>query len=204
MKFRTRHGNIASVLDENYRDGPGDRRPAGRLRAQSPHVDRGLLDRRVFDRIRGALQSLDRPASQPAQHSRRRGADHHEPAGDRRGARLLHRLPHRRHLLRPPDPNRSLQPLHQARPPRAGQAIRKASVPPQAQGHRRQRCGGGPRSGSPWRLVHLGPTRTGHGGSAGCGGRDAFTSRNRSRTSVGWPTRTTSWNFRGKRRPRSW
>ena len=25
LKFRTRHGNIASVLDENYRDGPGTR-----------------------------------------------------------------------------------------------------------------------------------------------------------------------------------
>ena len=127
LKFRTRHGNIASVLDENYRDGPGNRRPAGRLLAQSPHADRGLLDRGVLDRIRGALQSVDRAASQPAQHSRRRGADHHESAGDRRGARLLHRLPHRRHLFRPPDPNRPLQPLHQARPGRAGQAIRKAS-----------------------------------------------------------------------------
>ena len=183
---------------------PWHRRPAGRLLAQSPHADRGLLDRRVFDRIRGPLQSFDRPASQPAQHSRRRGADHHESAGDRRGARLLHRLPHRRHLFRPPDPNRPLQPLHQARPRRAGQAIRQAFVPPQARGHRRQRRGDGPRTGPPRRLIHRGPARTGRHRRAGRGAADAFTSRNRSRTSVGWPTRTTSWSFRGKRRPRSW
>ena len=48
LKFRTRHGNIIPMLEENYRtamtmiDG-------GRLLGQSPALDRVLLDSRVFD-----------------------------------------------------------------------------------------------------------------------------------------------------------
>ena len=120
MKFRTRHGGIAAVLERALRQGPGHRRPGGPLLAQSPDADRGLLDRGIFDRVGRAVQSVDRPASQPGQPAHRRGAIHHEPAGDRRGARVVDRLPHRRHLLRPADPDRPVQPLHQAGPHRAG------------------------------------------------------------------------------------
>ena len=183
--------------------GPGNRRPAGRLLAQSPHADRGLLDRGVFDRIRGAVQSVDRPASQPAQHSRRRGADHHESAGDGRGARLLDRLPHRRHLFRPPDPNRPLQPLH-----------RPVRVVPDKQYEkplfRRKLQDIGvndavtdlvlDRLGDSFTLAQLEHAIT----EARAAAPETLHSRNRSRTSVGWPTRTTSWSFRGKRRLRSW
>ena len=36
LKFRDRHGNLASELDENYRDGHDDGRRGGRPLAQSP------------------------------------------------------------------------------------------------------------------------------------------------------------------------
>ncbi len=176
----------------------------GRPLAQSPPADRVLLDRRVFDRVGGALQPVDRPASQPAQPSRRRGAVHHESPRHGRGARVVDRLPHRRHHRRSPDPNRPLRTPRQAHPRRSRQAIRQALVSAQAQRHRRPRRGGGSRAGpprptlSPWRSSNMPSPRR------GLRQPRSFDLRHRSKTSVGWPTRTISWSFRGKRRRPRW
>ena len=167
-------------------------------------LDRILLDRGVFDRVRGAVQPVDRPASQPAEPSRRRGAVHHESPGDGRGARVVHRVPDGRHLLRSPDPNRPVQPFLQARPRCARQAIRQASVPAKTQGHRRQRGG---RRTSYWTAS---PTRSPRPNSnmplprRGLRHPRSFNSRNRSRTSAGWPSRTINWSFPGRRRRPNW
>ncbi len=175
LKFRARHGNIASVLEENYRTAMAMIGLLGRPLAQSPPADRVLLDRRVFDRVGGAVQPVDRPASQPAQPSRRRGAVHYESPRHGRGARVVDRLPHRRHHCRSPDPNRPLRTPRQAHPRRSRQAIRQALVSAQAQRHRRPRGGDGSRAGPAGRLFHLGATRTCHHRGAGRGVREAST-----------------------------
>ena len=116
----------------------GNDRHDGRPPGPSPPADRVLLDRGVFDRVGGALQPVYRPASQPAQPSRRRGAVHYESPGHGRGARVVDRLPHRGNHFRSPDPNRPLRTPRQAGPRRSRQAIRQALVSPQAQRHRRR------------------------------------------------------------------
>ena len=174
------------------------------LSQQSPPADRILLDRRVFDRVGGAVQPVDRAASQPAQPSRRRGAVHHESPSDGRGARVVDRLPHRRHHCRSPDPNRPVRTPRQADPRRARQAIREAPVPAEARRHWRARGGDGSRARPAGRLFHLGPARTCRHRVAGSGVRQASSSRRRCKTSAGLPTRTTNWSFRGKPRRRRW
>ena len=112
VRFQKRHDNIASEFDENYRTGMA-LIGVGRPLAQSPPADRILPDRGIFDRVGGAFQSVDRPASQPAEPSRRGGAVHHESSRYGRGARLLDRLPLRRDHCRPPGADRPLRPAHQ-------------------------------------------------------------------------------------------
>ena len=201
-KFRNRHDNIAAVLEENYRTAMTMIGLSDDFSRQSPPADRILLDRRVFDRVGGAVQSLDRPASEPTEPARGRGAVHHEPAGDRRGARLVDRFPHRRHLLRSPDPNRS---------PAAAIPGPIRVVPDKEYEKslfRRKLKDIGVNEG----VVDLVLDRLGdvftsaqleHAVTEVAGGRPRnFKSRNRSRISAGWPTRITNWSFRAKRRRR--
>ena len=163
-----------------------------------------LLDGRVFDRVGGVVQPVDRPASKPAQPARRRGAVHHEPAGDGRGARVVDRLPHRRHHCRSPDPDRPVRTPRPAHPRRARQAIRKTACSGASSKTsafttgRWISCWTAWPTPSPWRNSNMPSPRRGtrHPRS--------FRSRPRSKTSAGWPNRTISWSFRGKRRRRRW
>ena len=182
--------------------GHGTDRHDGRPLAQSPHADRLLLDGGVFDRVGGAVQPVDRPASQPAQPCRRRGAVHHEPAGNGRGARVVDRLPHRRHHSRSPG---QIDPC--------GRLARPVRVVPDKQYDkplfRRKLNDIGVREGAmdlvldrladSFTLAQLEQAIT----EARAAARKAST-RGIVRTSAGWPTRTTSWNFPGRRRPRRW
>ena len=56
VKFGARHGNIADVLEENYRT---SMRMIGRSDdvSQTTPADRFILNRRIFDRVRRAIQT---------------------------------------------------------------------------------------------------------------------------------------------------
>ena len=204
LRFRTRHGNIASVLDENYRTAMAMIGLVGRFLAQSTPAHRGLLDRGVLDRVGGAVQSVDRPASRPAGPSRRRGAVHHESPGDGRGARILDRFPHRSHLLRSPDPDRS----------RAAASPGPVRIVPDKQYEkalfrRKLKDIGVYEEVADLVLDRLADSFTSaqleHAiTEARAAASEKLQSRNRFRTFAGWPARTTSWSFPGMRRCPRW
>ncbi len=204
LKFRARHGNIASVLDENYRTAMAMIGMADDLSHNRRLLIGVLLDRRVLDRVGGALQPVHRPAPQPAEPSRRRGAVHNEPPRHGRGARVVDRLPHRPHHCRSPHPNRPLRTPRQAHPRCSRQAIRQALVSAEAQRHRCSRRGRGSRAGPRRRLFHLGASSSAPSSRRAMRHPRSFPWRNRSRTSAGWPNRTISWSFHAKRRRPKW
>ena len=113
QRFRTRHSNIVSVLEQNFRNAAVLLGECGRRRSQSPAAARLVLHDGVLDRVGGAVQSVDRASPESARSPRRGGPVHHEPAGDRRGARFVDRLSDRHHLLRSTNSGRSAESAHE-------------------------------------------------------------------------------------------
>ena len=205
LKFRTRHGSIASVLDENYRTALALDRTS---RTTSRTIAACLIGSYLTAEYSIESAALFNPSIVPHHNQR------NIPAGAVRFIMSL-RATGEGHVSSIVFRTGVIYSDHQIQIDPCSRFTKPVRVVPDKQYdkplfRRKLKDIGvneavtGPRSGSPRRLVHLGPTRTCHHRERGLRHPRRCNSRNRSRTSVGWPTRTTSWSFRGKRRLRNW